>query len=78
MSPILLDPALAGDGTPLARYRWPTPCPRPGAAAYILHGLGEHAGRHDRLARWLAARGWQVAAHDHRGHGRSGRSEERR
>ncbi|AZW17043.1 lysophospholipase [Bordetella hinzii] len=72
LSPILLDPALAGDGTPLARYRWPTPCPRPGAAAYILHGLGEHAGRHDRLARWLAARGWQVAAHDHRGHGRSG------
>ncbi|AHV94286.1 alpha/beta hydrolase fold family protein [Bordetella holmesii 30539] len=72
MSPILLDPVLAEDGTPLARYRWPSACPRPGATAYILHGLGEYAGRHARLAQWLSARGWRVGAHDHRGHGRSG------
>lgn len=38
---------------------------------YLLHGFGEHSGRYDTLARWLAARGWHVAAHDHRGHGRS-------
>ncbi|WP_376751092.1 serine aminopeptidase domain-containing protein, partial [Achromobacter mucicolens] len=48
---------------------------RPGKARpsiYLLHGLSEHAGRYDRLARWLTARGWDVGAHDHRGHGRSG------
>ena len=46
---------------------------RPGTARpsiYLLHGLSEHAGRYDRLARWLTARGWDVGAHDHRGHGR--------
>lgn len=68
MSPIsMVD---APDGTPLAAYRWETPAPAR-RGVYILHGLSEHAGRYDRLARWLNARGWQVAAHDHRGHGRS-------
>jgi alpha-beta hydrolase superfamily lysophospholipase len=38
---------------------------------YLLHGLGEHSGRHEALARWFAARGWIVRAHDHVGHGRS-------
>ncbi|WP_181953169.1 alpha/beta fold hydrolase, partial [Achromobacter kerstersii] len=69
----------APDGTPLANYLWPAapnvPPPITGAGTpgiYLLHGLSEHAGRYDRLARWLAARGWTVGAHDHRGHGRSG------
>jgi len=69
----------APDGTPLANYLWPAapnvPPPVTGTGApsiYLLHGLSEHAGRYDRLARWLAARGWTVGAHDHRGHGRSG------
>jgi len=61
----------APDGTELATYRWDSAAvDRRGV--YILHGLSEYAGRYDRLARWLNARGWQVAAHDHRGHGRSG------
>ncbi|WP_025515227.1 alpha/beta fold hydrolase [Bordetella trematum] len=72
MSPILPAPALADDGTPLACYRWQPAAPRIGAAIYLLHGLGEHAGRYDKLARWLAGHGWRVAAHDHRGHGHSG------
>ncbi|VFR38889.1 Lysophospholipase; Monoglyceride lipase; putative [plant metagenome] len=60
------------DGMQLACYRWePDPAVAHGRGIYMLHGLGEHAGRHDRLACWLADRGWQVAAHDHRGHGRS-------
>jgi alpha-beta hydrolase superfamily lysophospholipase len=63
----------APDGTQLAMHRW-TPSETAGLVrrpAYLLHGLGEHAGRYDGLVRWLDERGWSVAAHDHRGHGRS-------
>nr|WP_255616810.1 alpha/beta hydrolase [Aurantimonas sp. VKM B-3413] len=35
----------------------------------IFHGLAEHAGRYGRFAAELAARGFCVLAHDHRGHG---------
>src|SRR6478752_2841114 len=86
LSPISMAPA--PDGTPLANYCWPAapnvPLPIAGdgqsrdghsggrPSIYLLHGLSEHAGRYDRLARWLTARGWTVGAHDHRGHGRSG------
>ena len=37
----------------------------------INHGMGEHAGRYRRFAEFLAARGYHVYAHDHRGHGRT-------
>src|SRR5690606_11402536 len=33
--------------------------------------LSEYAGRYEHVAGWLNSRGWQVGAHDHRGHGRS-------
>lgn len=79
MSPISI--THADDGTPLANYRW-EPNPASGAQAhgggaasggiYLLHGMSEYAGRYHALAEWLNARGWRVAAHDHRGHGRSG------
>lgn len=42
-----------------------------GAGIYLLHGLGEHSGRYDALARWLCVRGWWVRGHDHIGHGDS-------
>jgi alpha-beta hydrolase superfamily lysophospholipase len=35
----------------------------------INHGLAEHAGRYARFADRLAAHGFHVYAHDHRGHG---------
>ena len=35
----------------------------------INHGLAEHAARYDRFAEFMAARGFHVYAHDHRGHG---------
>ena len=35
----------------------------------INHGLAEHAARYARFADFLAARGFHVYAHDHRGHG---------
>jgi alpha-beta hydrolase superfamily lysophospholipase len=37
----------------------------------LIHGLGEHAGRYEGLAQRLRAQGFEVWAHDHRGHGRS-------
>ena len=38
----------------------------------IVHGLAEHAGRWDHVARFFAERGYEVAAFDLRGHGQSG------
>ena len=37
----------------------------------LIHGLGEHAGRHARVARRIVAAGCAVCAPDLRGHGRS-------
>jgi alpha-beta hydrolase superfamily lysophospholipase len=39
------------------------------AVVQISHGLAEHAGRYARFADHLAAHGFHVYAHDHRGHG---------
>ncbi|TPL95662.1 alpha/beta hydrolase [Mesorhizobium sp. B2-3-12] len=39
------------------------------AVVQINHGLAEHAARYDRFAAFLAARGFHVYVHDHRGHG---------
>lgn len=38
---------------------------------HINHGLAEHAARYAPFAAFLAARGFHVYAHDHRGHGRT-------
>jgi alpha-beta hydrolase superfamily lysophospholipase len=52
--------------------RWPAPDPAHArGTVQIVHGLGEHIGRYDALARRLNAAGWHVAGHDHRGHGLS-------
>jgi alpha-beta hydrolase superfamily lysophospholipase len=64
------------DGVKLAVYTWPAPggqSGQPKAAVQITHGLAEHAGRYDRLARALTAAGYQVYASDHRGHGKTAR-----
>ena len=59
------------DGVKLAVYAWPAPGGPPKAAIQISHGLAEHAGRYDRLARALTAAGYLVYASDHRGHGKT-------
>lgn len=41
----------------------------PRGVIQINHGLAEHAARYGRFAGALAARGFHVYAHDHRGHG---------
>lgn len=56
------------DRTVLRGLRWRRPG---GARAVVAHGLGEHAGRQRNVAGFLAQRGFDVVAFDHRGHGRS-------
>ncbi len=41
----------------------------PKAALHICHGLAEHSARYERFAMALNAAGYNVYAHDHRGHG---------
>lgn len=74
---------VAADGTRLAGFRWwpasgltpVAPGPAAGARAslpvVIVHGVGEHLGRHRALAERLAAAGRLVVGADLRGHGRS-------
>jgi len=63
----------ASDGDNLAMQDWPLP---EGAAqrgtVIIVHGLGEHAGRYEHVARRLNAWGFAVRGYDHYGHGDSG------
>ena len=59
----------AHDGTRLHVHHWPVD--RPKGTMQLIHGMGEHAGRFDELARLLNQAGWAAAAIDHRGHGRS-------
>lgn len=57
----------AGDGAGIACYRWPVAPVR--GVVLIAHGMGEHALRYARLAGALNRAGYDVFAHDHRGHG---------
>ncbi|MEP6623408.1 MAG: alpha/beta fold hydrolase [Acidimicrobiia bacterium] len=58
------------DGVTIIGSAWAVETPR--AVVHIVHGLGEHAARYDRLARALNQAGYAVYADDHRGHGRTG------
>jgi lysophospholipase len=37
----------------------------------VVHGISEHGGRYDHVARRFVNEGWNVVIGDHRGHGRS-------
>lgn len=58
------------DGQKLAIYNWAPPG-ETRAVLCLIHGLGEHGGRYDHLARFLNQEGFLVMALDLRGHGRS-------
>jgi alpha-beta hydrolase superfamily lysophospholipase len=63
----------ASDGDNIALHDWPLPeGPAPRGVVILVHGLGEHAGRHDRLARRLNGWGFAVRGYDQYGHGESG------
>ena len=77
----MIGPFTARDGENLALYEWPLDAwtddaarggLAPRAMVLLLHGLGEHAGRLDKLACQLLDWGFAVRAYDQRGHGRSG------
>ncbi len=57
------------DGQRLFLRDWPLAPSR--GAVLIVHGLGEHSGRYQRLAQWFNQRGYAVRGYDQRGHGRS-------
>ncbi|MCZ2258745.1 alpha/beta hydrolase [Sporosarcina sp. G11-34] len=44
---------------------------KPVGHVHILHGMAEHSGRYREFAQNLAANGYIVSSHDHRGHGRT-------
>jgi len=44
---------------------------RPKGVLIILHGLGEHSGRYDDFAQFLAEAGWRIYLYDQRGHGKT-------
>lgn len=58
------------DGVAIFVYKW-APDKPPKAAVQISHGLGEHAGRYEWVAKQLTAAGYIVYADDHRGHGKT-------
>jgi alpha-beta hydrolase superfamily lysophospholipase len=57
------------DGEPLHVRDWAVPSAR--GTVLVVHGLGEHIGRYQRLAEDLNGQGWNVTGFDLRGHGAS-------
>jgi alpha-beta hydrolase superfamily lysophospholipase len=68
------DPFLftADDWAQLFVHRWlPDDEDDTKAVIHIAHGLAEHGGRYERVARFLTDNGYAVYVNDHRGHGRT-------
>src|SRR3954470_10893273 len=66
----------ADDGYALQIHKWlPDAGVTPRAVVHIAHGMAEHGARYARLAEALTARGYVVYANDHRGHGKTARTD---
>jgi alpha-beta hydrolase superfamily lysophospholipase len=73
MTDSILSTFTASDGDNIALQEWPLPDGVPLRGAVVLvHGLGEHAGRYDHVARRLNSWGFAVRGYDQYGHGESG------
>lgn len=59
------------DGTALFVADWLLLRPPPNGGVVIMHGLGEHAGRYQHVAKFFNECGFAVRTYDQRGHGRS-------
>ncbi|MDF2987675.1 MAG: pldB [Eubacterium sp.] len=60
----------AKDGHVISVYCWDK-VEHPRAVFQIFHGMGEHAGRYERIAGYLNSKGIAVVGDDHRGHGKT-------
>jgi alpha-beta hydrolase superfamily lysophospholipase len=58
------------DGVSIAGYR-SEPAGPPRGVVHLTHGVGDHLGRYDHLARTLADAGFVVQGHDSRGRGKT-------
>ena len=58
------------EGISLFACHWPVDKPK--AVISMVHGLGEHIGRYDHVARWFNQNQVAVVGHDHQGFGKSG------
>lgn len=58
-------------GAVLAWRHQPAALPGARGVLMICHGLVDHAGRYRRFANEMSKQGFEVYAHDHRGHGRT-------
>lgn len=65
-----IDFGVTRDGVTQLRRSWMAPNPR--GAALVVHGLGEHSGRYEHVARQLRDAAITTIAYDHRGFGESG------
>jgi len=73
LSPSTLSTFTASDGDNLAMQDWPLDEEQAlRGVVIIVHGLGEHAGRYDHVAKRLNSWGFAVRGYDHYGHGESG------
>lgn len=61
----------ARDGASIHVYHWSPDFEIGRGIVHIVHGLSEHAGRYEAFAEELTDEGYQVFAHDQRGHGRT-------
>ena len=72
-APSTLSTFAALDGDNLAVQDWPLESHQAvRGVVIVVHGLGEHAGRYDQLARQLNDWGFIVRGYDQHGHGESG------
>lgn len=55
---------------PVFLYQWHPDC-SPKAVLQVVHGMAEHGGRYEPLAKFLTEKGIAVYANDHRGHGKT-------
>ena len=63
---------LAGGGETISVQDWfLAPQQKPRAAVLLVHGLGEHIGRYQHVARYLNEWGFSVRGYDQYGHGES-------
>jgi alpha-beta hydrolase superfamily lysophospholipase len=64
------------DDVTIFYYKWPTNKNTPlKGVIQISHGVGEHAGRYQPIAKILQREGYEVYANDHRIHGKSAKND---